>query len=143
MGCDIHLVLEQRSGDKWVGINTFAGHHRGAWLVKEGDFDWSSSVARSRNYRRFAALAGVRGDGPSPRGLPVDASDTTILLTAQWGRDGHSHSWLPLKEAAAIWKETGGILDKFADEHPESYFFEASFEPGTMDDFRVVFWFDN
>lgn len=139
MGCDIHLVLEQRTHDKWVAINTFTGHHRAAWTLKTpDDYDWSSPIARSRNYKRFAALAGVRGDGPAPRGLPPDASDTARLLSEQWGRDAHSHSWLLLAEAIEIWQATSG---EPAREFPGSYFFEV--EASNPEDYRLLFWFDN
>lgn len=145
MGCDIHLVLEKQVDNKWVGVDTFQGHHRAKWALKENEYDWSSSVARSRNYRRFAALAGVRGYGPSPKGLPNDASDTSLCLSNEWGCDGHSHSWLMIKEAYEIWKQTEGDLDSFADKHPISYFFGVDVSEGSNNksEYRIVFWFDN
>lgn len=151
MGCDIHLVLEKRHGEKWVGIDTFNGHHRPKWALKDGEtYDYSSPVTRSRNYVRFAALAGVRGAGPEAKGVPHDASDLTKLTVEDWGSDGHSHSWLPLKEAAHIFLQTGfrpdEEVDDFTKEYPESYFFNVDASEGSrnnIDDFRVVFWFDN
>jgi hypothetical protein len=136
MGCDIHLVLEKRKNGKWVGVDTFQSH----------PLDWSSPVARSRNYERFAKLANVRGSGPLPRGLPPDASDTTILLTDECGSDGHSHSWLPLAEASEIWSQTQQGLSGYGSKYPDSYFFGVDTSPGSRDkrdDYRVVFWFDN
>lgn len=143
MGCDIHLVLERKIGGEWVGLDPFKGHHR-AW-VQKGDIDWSSPVATSRNYTRFARLAGVRGDGPPPRGVPDDASSLTVYLVKEWGDDGHSHSWIGLKEACVIWAETRGDSrkDKYPEEHPASYFFEVEDDPKEFDQFRLVFWFDN
>lgn len=146
MGCDIHLVLEKRHGDKWIGIDTFTGHHRAKWTLKDDEYDWSSPVARSRNYERFAALAGVRGDGPEPRGVPADASCTTAYLVEAYGSDGHSHSWLPMKEAAEVWKRTQNNMDDHGAKYPESYFFGVDTSEGSShksDDYRVVFWFDN
>lgn len=143
MGCYIHLVLEKKDGQKWVGIDTFNGHHVAKWRVEKDKFDWFSPVARSRNYERFAALASVRGDGPAPKGLPFDASDTVALLSREWGGDGHSHSWVTLAEAVAIWLRTEhGELDDIAKKYPESYFFGVDSQ-NDGDEYRVVFWFDN
>lgn len=140
MGCDIHLVLEKKFEGKWVGVDTFAGH--------EGAYGkgWTSPAARSRNYNRFAALAGVRGEGPPALGIPDDASDTTRLLVADWDSDGHSHSWCSLRDATRIWLETSNLsADDFGFKFPCSFFFgvDESDKRTVMDDYRVVFWFDN
>ncbi len=149
MGCDIHLVLEKKHGKKWVGIDTFAGHQQPKWMVAKGMSGYSSPIARERNYERFAALANVRGPGPKPRGLPKDASDTTKLMVERWGGDGHSHSWLPLAEAANIFDKTNGPQDSdddFVSKYPTSHFFGVDVSEGSnekISDYRVVFWFDN
>ena len=151
MGCDIHLVLEKRDGGKWVGVDTFTSHHRSRPTRDDIMDGFSSPTARSRNYDRFAALAGVRGDGPEARGLPPDLSDTTALLASEWGDDGHSHSWLPLNEAARIFLETewvppGKELSESIKKYPEEHYFNVDrLEAGGGDDdnYRVVFWFDN
>lgn len=138
MGCDIHLVVERLHKGKWVAVDTFNGHESG---YGKG---WTSPIARSRNYDRFARLAGVRGEGPEARGLPENASDTTKALCEKWGQDGHSHSWLTLEEAAKIWLETERYNDigDFAKKYPGSFYFgidpECDPEPH-----RIVFWFDN
>lgn len=146
MGCDIHLVLERNAGGKWIGVDTFQGHHRLA--AKVGDWDWSSPIARSRNYRRFAALAGVRGAGPVPHGLPADVSETAKFLSDEWGIDGHSHSWLPLDMACRIFLDTHYVLgqdkpdpESIAAKFTASYFFNV--ESDQISNFRIVFWFDN
>lgn len=140
MGCDIHLVLEERDPDLgWVGVNTFAGTNGN---------DYHSPIARDRNYRLFAALAGVRGEGPEPRGIPDSASSTTRLLVKQWGGDGHSHSWLPLAEAVPLfnkrWYEEGETAKDpkpYRDGYPSSYWFGV--ESDNIENYRLVFWFDN
>lgn len=127
MGCDIHIATEKRVDDKWVMVT------RAFW----------NTAARTRNYHRFAALAGVRGDGPPPRGLPDDISDSTRLFRDEWGDDGHSDSWLPLHDAARLWLETErGEVNDFMRKWPESHYFDVELEsyPGV---YRVVFWFDN
>lgn len=141
MGCDIHLVLEKRRADgRWIGVDTFKGH--------EANYGkgWYSPVVRQRNYVRFAALAGVRGDGPDPRGVPPGASDTSLELIDEWGGDGHSHSWLPLQEATRIWLETSNLKpDDLGHKYPCSHFFgiDESSQQTKLDDYRVVFWFDS
>jgi len=136
MGCDIHGSIEKRVNGKWVMVNRM------------------DLKARSRNYDRFARLAGVRGDGPEPRGVPEDVSDSTLLHIDEWGTDGHSHSWLPLHEAARIFLETEytGSLSDFIKEYPMDHYFDVSqFEqkctccgqPIPNGEYRLVFWFDN
>ena len=161
MGCDIHMTLEERVDGKWICIDTFASHH--SRYAKPDSFmdGFSCSTARSRNYERFAALAGVRGEGPAPRGVPDDVSETTRHLIAKWSGDGHSHSWLPVAEAASLflktewlpvaeaaslflkteWVPPGVELSDFVVKYPESYYFNV--ESDCLDNYRLVFWFDN
>ena len=95
MGCDIHLHVEQRSAD-------------GTWAPLPHSYS-------TRNYRLFAALAGVRnGTGfagcdlgdpiepiAAPRGLPADVSDEVQAESDEWDIDGHTHSWLTAGELLA------------------------------------------
>lgn len=122
MGADIHVVLEVSTGDP-----------RRPWREADGLRD----AATNRNYSLFAALAGVRGDGPEPRGLPDDTSHTVKEQLYGWDCDAHSMSWLPLDEAAEVWRSTSGvgIVD------PHQFFFGVSKEDAH--NYRVIFWFDN
>ncbi len=124
MGCDIHGTVEKKVGEKWVMVNR---------LYDE---------AIERNYARFAALAGVRGEGPKPKGLPQDMADSTRIYVEEWEGDGHSHSWLIIEEAAKIWMESDWGKDDFARSYPVVHYFniEREIHPG---EYRVVFWFDN
>lgn len=140
MGCDIHIVLEQKSGCKWIGIDTFAGHES---CYGKG---WTSPAVTSRNYELFAVLAGVRGEGPTPRGLPDFPSDTSALLLSEWGQDAHSVSWLPLDEAAQAWLASDHAKpEDFALKFPESHYFGVDISDDRKDaeNYRIVFWFDN
>jgi len=134
MGCDIHGVIERKWKDKWVAVRTL--DH---WHDYKGKFVTPS--AKERNYERFAALAGVRGDGPEARGLPDDASETALMRFETEG--DHTPSWLPLKEAAEIFKATDRYLSEQPEEHwsPAYYFF--GIEAENLDDYRLVFWFDS
>lgn len=136
MGCDIHLVLERKVDDRWIAVDTFKGHES---ALGRG-YQWPAATAR--NYGRFAKLANVRGDGPAPRGLPEQLSETAAFLVKKWGEDGHSHSWLPLKDAAAAFLETDRHdPDGFREKYPHSYYFGVDCDE--VDQHRLVFWFDN
>lgn len=70
------------------------------------------SFYNGRNYDLFSILADVRnGYGfagvptgshinpiSDPKGLPDDVSHEVYMEAKKWGRDGHSHSWLTLRE---------------------------------------------
>jgi hypothetical protein len=143
MGCDIHLTVEKKVGSKWIAVNTMNGGHTGRFEKDDSNWDWASPVARDRNYKRFAALAGVRGDGPEARGVPDDVSETTRFLIDDYGADGHSHSWLPMREAVDIFVRTHWRDEKRPHllDYPASYFFEV--DDDNLDAYRIVFWFDN
>lgn len=137
MGCDIHLILERQTLKGWVATDTFNYHH-------SNERTFSFPVARNRNYRRFSALAGVRGDGPQPKGLPDDLSQTAQYVIDQWGDDGHSHSWLPLLEAIKIFLDTNREYSEDPLEeikYPHDYFFNIDEEE--IDQYRLIFFFDN
>jgi hypothetical protein len=172
MGADIHLVLEKRMtipGTQtvaWVGVNAFPyvkgtvydfsqRHKNAAAPVRdaEGRVHWH---ANNRNYELFAALAGVRGDGPEPRGIPDDVSVLALHMIEGWGEDGHSHTWMLMDEALPLFLTTGqlGSLTGTVIEAMKSGSIEAALTPymehfwnvgeeDSLSDFRLIAWFDN
>lgn len=82
MGADIHIVVECKRNGRWVEAGV--------------------PPCDNRNYALFGVLAGVRSsEHPticSPKGMPADASDAAKELNDHWNGDGHSHSWLTLRE---------------------------------------------
>lgn len=122
MGCDIHGWVEVKKDDKWIAVQEIED--------------------RSRNYKRFAALAGVRGEGPEPRGIPHDVSDTVRYHIEYWGVDGHSHSQMSLRDAAKVWLETDWAPNYHKKRYPILAYIGIASDDCT-EDFRVVFWFDN
>lgn len=155
MGCDIHIVVERNWDGKWVGMRTDRGFVRGGYNGEETD--WVYPDVGQRDYAFFARLAGVRGDGPEPLGMPRDPSDLTLALAKEWEGDGHSFSYLPLKEFAERWcAEDEAFIATMAAERlkgeSRAYarlldrasigVFDA-YDDMDLDDFRVVFWFDN
>jgi len=82
MGCDIHAYVEVK--------------RNGGWNEAGEAFD-------CRNYGLFGFLAGVRNYSQvpvlaAPRGLPTDVGDLVRLKSEEWDVDGHTHSWVSLRE---------------------------------------------
>ena len=128
MGCDIHIVLERKVDGEWLGLHDFPYTSGGSY------------PARERNYRRFAMLANVRGDGPEPKGMPSDASQLAKFLCDDYGSDGHSHSYGTMDEVLPIFVGTEYELDAYAAQYPASHFFGIEDD---IDQHRIVYWFDN
>lgn len=127
MGCDIHITLEKRVNEKWVMVNRL--DHR----------DQSSL----RNYNRFAALAGVRGDGGKPKGVPSDISESSKFYIDDYGVDGHSHSYMSIGEAVKIFDETDFKKSDYSQEYPYSNYFGIDDDPVDPENYRIIFFFDN
>ena len=149
MGCDIHIVVEQRYEDKWVGITN----------SDAVPYDAFNPNPSARDYRFFGALAGVRTNGPKPKGMPEDASDLAWLLAEGWDVDGHSHSYMSLKDFISTWLAVHDEkLPIIVKEKLERGTYSVEYdklirelsmhvcwghESEKIDDTRVVFWFDN
>jgi hypothetical protein len=139
MGCDIHVYLERRWNGQWVGL-TNPTHH---------------DNITDRNYTRFTKLAGVRADPgnrtcPQPKGLPGDASLLVQMFHDDWDADAHSASWETLRDFVRICLETEHDPAKvFLDpddprgKDPYWYYFGLYIDDINIDNYRVVFWFDN
>ena len=105
MGADIHMILELKVDDKWVGLHNYPHINTEAVQCENGENKpryvfWK---ATNRNYELFSEIAGVRGEGPPPRGMPLDMSDLARMYIKSWDGDGHSHTWLSEEEAIRIW----------------------------------------
>jgi hypothetical protein len=176
MGCDIHLVIETP-----INQETPAKDHTGGWrfihdfpYVERGMFSGFDDSpedgprglwfrARARHYDFFAALAGVRGEGRVPKGVPPGVAPHTRELLDSWGGDGHSHTWYYGHEFAAIWGSLDTAKADYAaarlrgevrEEPPANYENRAGYSSpyhvwcgrqllGTDLDCRVIIWFDN
>lgn len=126
MGTDIHGVVQWRHPEwqNWAGETMPPSH----WCTENHFED-------SRNYRVFAALAGVRnGRGfagiythdpikiiAEPRGFPDDFDKDEVAqslgLEAEWFMGDHTFSWLTLNEVRLWdgWDQTlyeSGILNR-------------------------------
>ena len=154
MACDIHAYVEVK--------------RNGGWNYEGEAFD-------CRNYGLFGFLANVRNYSKvpvlaEPRGLPADVGDVVRQKFEEWNCDGHTHSWLLLRELTnfdydqqfedlRVTREVrprcfdgrvtadpgGGTMTTYREFLGDWYFEELdrlrTF--GEPDDVRVVFWFDN
>lgn len=134
MGTDIRIIVERQIGAEWVAVNTMTT----PFLVEFAAERVSDPVgfpAQARNYARFAALAGVRGDGPRPKGFPPNVSTTARHVFARDG--GHSASWLSLSEAVQIFLETEAAFIRETVPDPEYLYFDV--EKSEVSVHRIVF----
>ena len=172
MGADIHFTIEHRDPHDdlgWVGVFWSDAPHSPSSYNTGYAYDQNANISAEEQRRRmddgvhpfgrlgrrdydfFARLAGVRGDGPKPNGVPSDASVMTQRVVARWEGDGHSHVHMTLREFvkrkiitdvtiadAAKSKLQGG--DPIAE-----YLGDCIDDDGiTLDDnTRVIAWFDN
>lgn len=157
MGADIHIYAERKLKDgTWAMCQSYSSINKSAFSndTKQRNF----FRIRDRNYGFFAALAGVRGTGPEPRGMPEDASPFVREEADGWGGDGHSQSWYSATEFVPIFMD-----HKMTDEEQaelvgrkltSNYSVNLvctvlaeylAIEPyhDNPDNIRFVFWFDN
>lgn len=158
MGADIHIIVERRYNDRWVGIHACGGADQVSHSLYPNDgksYDempklWGAYwKCEGRNYNLFAALAGVRGEGPEPNGIPDDVSDLAEMMIDSWGTDGHSHCHYTLRECGVRFM-TEYAPEKLLDEQRYgwlcSFFgFINSFvdEADLLDNTRLIIFFDN
>ena len=162
MGADIHMYLEKKlRNDEWATVQTFTPISKKALgLETDNRYDWMFFIVEGRNYALFAKLAGVRGEGPTPLGIPEDASPLFKEYARSWSADGHSHSWCtatdfvarfidtlddgdPIRKAYANWVLEGGhgnAVLTFLDNYCGVRINEGR---DKADDYRFVFFFDN
>jgi len=148
MGCDIHMYPEVKKGDKWEFVYKYKPDD--FWKEDDCPKDRANYYAwEDRYYYLFAILADVRNAWDlkpiaEQRGLPIDVSDGTAKEWEDDG-DGHSHSWLSLKELLDFdWKKAfSETKSPFDNEATVLKWIEKLKELGDPENVRVVFWFDN
>ena len=161
MGADIHMYAEKRlRNGEWATVNTFAPVAKQAvGLPAENTYDWLFYDVEARNYKLFAKLAGVRGDGPAPKGMPDDASPLFKEYAASWASDGHSHSYCTARHFITCYLDTlnptdqlvktyaAWVLDRGANSATlaflDTYCSIRVSEDDDADAYRFVFFFDN
>jgi len=173
MGCDIHSLVEVRVDGKWgMACSVFPlDDWEREWCKK----DFGDEPLSNRNYSLFGWLADVRNYSAvtpisDPRGVPNGISEDARKEIEYWGIDGHSHSWLTLKELLEydydqviedrrVTREIapnvfdgGATADKGEGEQTtvREHIGEELFDAieimktlGEPEDVRMIFWFDN
>jgi hypothetical protein len=173
MGADIHFVIEHNNPKDnlgWVGVYQSdasyspPNYNRAAFNALYYNLPEEERRRRMdagvhpfgllsrRDYEFFSRLAGVRGDGPVPNGVPPDASAMTRRTIARWERSGHSHGHMPLREfikrkiindnsLVEVTKTRLQGIDPIVEYLKEHV---CELDDITLDDnTRVVFFFDN
>lgn len=155
MGCDIHFVLENYDDKtkKWIGVYSTETTPRMPMRTYDdhalGTLTNCVPSVGTRNYKFFASLAGVRGEGPEPNGVPDNASDLAKRDVENYGKDGHSHGHCGLDEFytkhmlstdSKLYKKL--VVDKLKGETSvlDALFWENEAERAN---YRFIFWFDN
>ena len=139
MGTDIHVVIERRNKtykDRWVKFED-------SEIPEDIDLD-----LEHRNYMLFSIFAGVRnfrnGVTPisEPKGIPEDSSKEYKRLTRNYGEDGHSHSYLTVREILDYehWSNVDLIRSTL---HFTSTWLPGICSLGKPEDMRICFFFDS
>lgn len=110
MGCDIHMFVEYKRDGKWMNGDYFKKnpyYKKNQEAESEDYYEKEFEVIElhgNRNYDLFSTLAGVRDYSgkiipvAEERGLPEDVTEFVKKESDEYGCDGHTHSWLTLKE---------------------------------------------
>lgn len=129
MGCDIHYILEKKFKGGYLGVTSDLSYN-------------SDARANNRDYDFFAEIAGVRGESSINKNrafLPSDMSDLSLYYIMDvYSTDGHSHSYMPLSEFIDIFNRVNETC------HSAYHLFKYELrEEESLDDYRVIFFFDN
>jgi hypothetical protein len=152
MGADIHMMMEVKTDEYgWVGVHEFPSvkidySEKTTAAAKAGDLYLPSSAwwhVTNRNYRLFGALAGVRHDGPAPKGLPEDMSPLAKMFVESMGGDGHSHTWYMLDEALPIFAAHICPEDLVGERRPWISNDLFGIDRERLADYRLIIFFDN
>ncbi len=170
MGCDIHSFAEKRKDKKnnWeiVKDHFSLDDFDKKWYKKEkGDYPFDM-----RHYGMFGFFADVRNYSRCEviselKGFPSDTCNEIKEESGTWDLDGHSYSFLTLREltefnyekrfwdrritrngnGAALAEKGEGEMVTYREFLGEWYFkhLEELKQLGKLDDVRIVFWFDN
>lgn len=153
MGADIHIFPEYRvDGGAWQSHPDITVELEDKGTAYEFTYiSYNSGI--HRDYNLFAALAGVRGRGPEPKGLPPGISPIVQQAIDNWEGDGHSYSYISLEDFAVVLRDRGyrniGELaifkscKKIYKELSEIDKILLDSEKGSTVEFRVIFFFDN
>ena len=132
MGTDVHMIVERRFGEKWIGV--WASDY-----LPEGAED----KLTKRHYMLFNALAAVRGDmdGPGAKGLPDDVSDLARTIITDQGY--HSATWWSLADTQTIYNKPEIAYVGETRQYAFADFVDLVWSEEDAEPFRVIFAFDS
>ena len=121
MGCDIHLYTEAKDTKNGKKVWRNTDDWRLNPYYEKGNTDGETeynlkSIYHDRDYELFTVLAGVRQYNDKnvpiskPKGLPRDASKVVKESSADYGADGHSHSFLTYAEIEDYANDVGSVV---------------------------------
>lgn len=159
MGCDIHVILEKKTDEKYNSWERVSLYHVSPYTNRLEIVE----PYNDRDYELFSLLAGVRGYHEplvSLRGVPENLSSETEMELAWWDSEYHSLTWYDLNELylyRIIYQEKD--YDKEEEEENRVYRAFINFvnlieayldfaQESTWGDiapnkYRVIIWFDS
>ena len=155
MGCDIHCYAEKKVNGKWEKIGDV--FPLDDWWKNYLKKDFNDSPFDWRSYAMFGFLADVRNYSNSeylsePKGLPDDISKEVQEKADDWEGDGHSHSFLTVKELTdfdynkTFFDDRGKETETYISFLGKQFFEDLEILKNideNNENVRIVFWFDN
>lgn len=140
IGCDCHIHCEYKDEAGWHNCD----NHIWDDVTNKYEFE---DIYWGRNYDLFGVLAGVRSNEfpmiDSPRGLPKDISPKTKEYADEWKGDGHSYSYLTLKELIGWKKKMKKKWKKLLKKHNNEVNGEDSYYGKYIAEQEIDSWGDN
>lgn len=172
MGCDIHLFTEIKptqynDHNRWLSVDAWEPNHdvelnpedypdlpNTPSMRYQQDYD-RAFYRGGRDYSLFGILAGVRNETfetiHEPKGLNSSFSYQTMGAILQYGSDGHTHSYLTLKELKEYaWHKEQTITEViseatrgYIEDHPEYYppehrTFKRAADGGFVHEYKLI-----
>jgi len=100
---ELPVKNSQERHEKWIFGDYFKKNPYHSVFDEEPEME-RMELYGNRNYGLFATLVGIRDYTDSiipvsePKGIPDDCCEAIKRENEAWSGDGHSHSWLTLKE---------------------------------------------
>ena len=149
MGCDIHSYAEVKREKGWVKVGPV---FKNPSYPDYSEEEYTDEPYGDRSYTVFGILAGVRsrytGNPISrPKGIPKDVTEGVKSEWNIWRGNGHSASYLTLKELMSFdWVGAGErsfLEDVISQLRLLTCYTRTNLEEDDTENIRMVFWFDN
>lgn len=141
IGCDIHCYMETYNSN--TGLWEKAGNiFNNRWYPQYDKEPKTDEPICDRHYMLFGILAGVRNGEVTPiskpRDLPDDVSEEVESKSEEWGVDGHSHSYLTVKEILDYdWNQTYETTARMGLDEYTKYFNAGKKDPAKYTTYKL------